>query len=77
MIACIYKITNIITGQIYIGSTYHFKKRRREHFGDLSRGKHGNPKLQRSYNINVGNIASCCSSKIFKTVGGYKWMHKI
>jgi predicted GIY-YIG superfamily endonuclease len=31
----IYKVTNKINGKIYIGKTYNFEKRRREHIYDI------------------------------------------
>lgn len=46
----IYKITNSINKKCYIGSSVDLKKRRYEHFSSLSKNKHTNPHLQRSYN---------------------------
>jgi len=46
----IYKITNIITSQIYIGSSIDIKERIRRHFKDLKANKHHSLKMQRSYN---------------------------
>ena len=46
----IYKITNIITGDFYIGSTKHFNKREWQHFNMLNKGNHKNSHLQCSYN---------------------------
>ena len=34
----IYKVTNKINGKIYIGKTYNFEKRRREHIYDIENG---------------------------------------
>jgi group I intron endonuclease len=46
----IYKITNNITSQIYIGSSIVIKDRIRRHFKDLKANKHHSLKMQRSYN---------------------------
>lgn len=36
--------------KVYVGSTKNFKKRKREHFNSLKKGKHYNQHLQRAYN---------------------------
>ena len=46
----IYKITNVVTSQIYIGSSVDIKERIRRHFKDLKANKHHSLKMQRSYN---------------------------
>lgn len=46
----IYKITNVLTNQCYVGQSQHVRKRIKEHFRVLRLGKHLNPKLQNSYN---------------------------
>jgi len=46
----IYKITNIITNAIYIGSSVKIKKRWWRHVNDLKNKKHDNIHLQRSWN---------------------------
>jgi group I intron endonuclease len=46
----VYKIINIITDQVYFGSSVNMKKRFNEHFARLRAGKHINSKLQRSFN---------------------------
>lgn len=46
----IYKITCIVNGRIYVGSTVNLLKRKRDHFSYLRRNRHGNPKLQRAWN---------------------------
>lgn len=46
----IYKITNSITGDYYIGSSVDCGKRWRQHTQGLSRGDHGNSRLQRAWN---------------------------
>ena len=51
MIGCIYKITNICNGKIYIGQTTNFKQRVNEHKSDLKHNKHSNPDLQEDYFI--------------------------
>lgn len=48
-ICTIYKIKNIITNQIYIGSSINIRSRIRRHFKELKDGKHHSLKLQRSY----------------------------
>lgn len=50
MEAGIYKITNNITNQHYIGSSVALSNRKCEHFTDLKFNRHSNPKLQNSYN---------------------------
>lgn len=49
-IACIYKITNKITLEFYIGSTNNFYRRKIQHFSDLKNNKHRNQYLQNVYN---------------------------
>jgi group I intron endonuclease len=47
----IYKITNIINGKIYIGSTsISFNNRFKKHINDLDTNKHGNRYLQNAWN---------------------------
>lgn len=46
----IYKIKNILTGDIYIGSSNNLSKRKSEHFRKLSINSHANIILQRAYN---------------------------
>lgn len=46
----IYKITNLNTNKIYIGSTCNFKKRKYVHLNRLRNNKHYNKKLQNSWN---------------------------
>ena len=46
----VYKITNIKTGQCYIGKSKDIKNRWKQHFRDLDKGKHCNKKLQNAYN---------------------------
>lgn len=45
----IYKITNLIDGKVYIGSTRSFKKRAYEHLSSLEKGVHQNKHLQRAF----------------------------
>lgn len=47
---CIYKITNLKTNQIYVGSTTQFSARKRCHLSLLRRNLHHSPILQNSYN---------------------------
>ena len=49
-ISGIYKITNLITQDSYIGSSVNLKQRKNKHFCDLSNNKHFCLHLQRSYN---------------------------
>jgi len=46
----VYKITNVITGQYYIGYSKDIKSRLKQHFRDLDKRKHCNKKLQNAYN---------------------------
>jgi group I intron endonuclease len=45
----IYKITNIINGDCYIGSSVNIKERFYRHKKDLKKGKHHSIILQRAY----------------------------
>jgi group I intron endonuclease len=47
----IYKITNIINGKVYYGSSNNLKKREWTHFRLLKRNKHENKYLQNAYNL--------------------------
>lgn len=47
---CVYKITNLVNGKFYIGSTWKPSKRRKsEHFCSLRKGNHKNGYLQSSF----------------------------
>lgn len=50
MIGYIYKITNIKTGQNYIGQTINLNQRKTRHFSTLRNNRHDNPKMQASWN---------------------------
>lgn len=51
MVTGVYTITNIITKELYVGSTKRsFRKRKYEHKNMLNQNKHYNVYLQRSYN---------------------------
>ena len=50
MVGYIYRITNKITKQNYIGQKIDINRRKRTHFATLKRGCHDNPKLQASWN---------------------------
>ena len=50
MIGYIYKITNKVTKQNYIGQTISIKQRIRRHFNELRKNIHENPKMQASWN---------------------------
>lgn len=41
----IYKITNVVIGKIYVGSSYDLEFRKRRHFCQLKNGSHDNKKL--------------------------------
>jgi hypothetical protein len=45
----IYKITNIVNGKIYIGSSVNLKERKSKHFWMLNKGIHDNKYLQMSF----------------------------
>ena len=49
-IPVVYKILNIYSKKIYIGSTYNFEKRKREHINLLKKNKHSNRYMQNSWN---------------------------
>jgi group I intron endonuclease len=52
----IYKITNIVNGKFYIGSSEDVDNRWKiEHVGNLRRNQHCNPKLQHSWNFHGGD----------------------
>jgi group I intron endonuclease len=46
----VYVFTHVTTGKIYVGSTFHFYKRRRQHFHALTAGRHHNRYLQNLFN---------------------------
>lgn len=77
MISCIYEIRNIITNDIYIGSTNNFKKRIWTHKRQLIKNKHHSIYLQRSvnkYGLNnfMFNILELAESKdLLKTEQHY------
>lgn len=50
MIAYIYMIMNIVTGDFYIGSTINIDRRKLIHFCDLRHNRHHSPILQNSFN---------------------------
>lgn len=50
MVGYIYKITNKITNQNYVGQTIDINRRKRTHFNTLRSNTHDNPKLQASWN---------------------------
>ena len=45
----VYTITNTSSGMKYIGRTSNWTKRRRQHVADLKAGRHGNDRLQKSW----------------------------
>lgn len=46
----VYEIINSLDGKRYIGSTFHFQKRIKNHFRNLKINKHCNNKFQNAYN---------------------------
>ena len=50
-ISGIYKIINLKTNQIYIGSSVNLMRRKYEHFRQLKNGIHNNQFLQNSFNV--------------------------
>lgn len=46
----IYAITNVITGEMYHGSSNNLTKRKARHWSDLRRNKHANAYLQNAWN---------------------------
>jgi len=50
LISGIYKITNLVTGDCYIGSAVNLNSRKRTHFANMNLDKHPNKHLQSSYN---------------------------
>jgi len=74
----IYKITNIINGKFYIGSSVNLYNRNRGHHNKLVHGTHSNPKLQNSVNkYGIDNftfeivISGCDVSKLLILEGQY------
>ena len=53
----IYKITNLINGKFYIGSSVRLKTRLCKHLGMLNRNEHPNGRLQNSYNKYDSNFS--------------------
>ncbi len=51
----VYKITNTVTGKVYIGSAKSFKKRGYQHLRSLEKGIHQNKHLQHAFNIDGTN----------------------
>ena len=50
MIGYIYRITNIVTNQCYVGITEDFQRRKKKHITELNTNKHHSPKLQNAWN---------------------------
>lgn len=46
----IYKITNLITGRVYIGSAVKVRSRKNNHYSELRRSLHNNSHIQKSWN---------------------------
>ena len=45
----VYLIRNTVNQKVYVGSSRHIPQRWKEHFGELSQGKHDNPKLMNAF----------------------------
>lgn len=54
----VYKITNNTSGKYYIGSSVNIQNRWNSHKSDLRKQKHGNDKLQKSFNKHVEEVFS-------------------
>jgi group I intron endonuclease len=50
LVSGVYKITNIVSGKIYIGSAVNLNKRKLSHKSALKKGKHQNKHLQYAWN---------------------------
>lgn len=76
-ISGIYKIENILTGDIYIGSAVDIKSRWRRHKIDLKKDKHHSIILQRAYNkygfenFNFEILEECCKELLLSTEQKY------
>lgn len=46
----VYQIRNLVNNKVYVGSAVDINRRKREHYAQLSKGKHCNQKLQNAYN---------------------------
>jgi group I intron endonuclease len=55
-VAVIYRITNMVNGNYYIGSAESFERRKWQHLYDLKRGVHKNPRLQAAWNKYGGDM---------------------
>ena len=66
----VYKITNLITGFVYIGSSIAYDKRVNSHKSNLNRGAHSNPFLQKDWELfgseafNFEFIRACQESEL-------------
>lgn len=49
-ISCIYRIVCLVTKKCYIGQTFYFERRKREHLNELRKGTHWNTHLQAAFN---------------------------
>lgn len=47
----IYKLENEVTQEIYIGTSRNLQGRKRQHYYDLRKNRHRNPKIQEMYNL--------------------------
>lgn len=68
----VYRITNVVTSEIYIGGSVNIRNRCSKHVGDLKRGVHHSKYLQRSFNIHgedsfvIDCMVICEESEILK-----------
>ena len=78
MISCVYQILNLVTGDMYIGSSVNYKERWCRHRKDLRAGRHHSKYLQRSW-IKYGEasfefrVLEFCSSDLIREQENY-WL---
>ena len=63
----VYMIKNKINNRVYIGQTTQYKRRKKDHFKELSKNKHINCELQQDYNkygndaFEISILKECCN----------------
>lgn len=89
----VYCVRNILNGQLYIGSTINFKKRKQDHLAFLHSGNHDNIYLQRAWNkygerAFEWSIMIRCGAKdvlhyeqcvidIYSRIFGFDWLYNL